>query len=88
MTEWKIVYTRQALKDRGKAYDAGFQEKIRCLLMILRENPFEKYPPFEKLIGDLSGTYTHRINHQHRLVYQVYEKEHTVKIISLWTHYE
>jgi Txe/YoeB family toxin of toxin-antitoxin system len=88
MTEWKIVYTRQALKDRSKAYEAGFREKIEPLLTILRKNPFEKYPPFEKLIGDLSGAYSRRINHQHRLVYQVYEKEHIVKIISLWTHYE
>ena len=88
MDKWKIVYTKQALKDKRTAYEAGLQNKITVLLNLLKENPFEKYPPFEKLIGDLSGAYSRRINRQHRLVYQVYEKEHTIKIISLWTHYE
>lgn len=88
MSDWKIVYTHQALKDREKAYEAGLTDKIKSLLALLRHDPFEKYPPFEKLIGDLSGAYSRRINHQHRLVYQIYEKEHTVKVISLWTHYE
>ena len=88
MSDWKVVYTRQALKDRERAYEAGFRDRIKPLLALLRRNPFEKYPPFEKLIGDLNGAYSRRINRQHRLVYQVYEKEHIVKIISLWAHYE
>lgn len=85
---WKIVYTKQGLKDKRTAYEAGFSEKIKTLLEIVGNNPFEDYPPFEKLVGDLSGAYSRRINRQHRFVYQVYQKEHTVKVISMWTHYE
>lgn len=88
MTKLEIVYTKQALKDKKIAYTAGFQNKIQPLIALLEQNPFEKYPPFEKLTGDLSGAYSRRINRQHRLVYQVYEKERTVKIISVWAHYE
>ncbi|MEN3004872.1 Txe/YoeB family addiction module toxin [Dehalobacterium formicoaceticum] len=85
---WKIVYTKQGLKDKRKAYEAGFSEKIKTLLELVRKNPFEDYPPFEKLVGDLNGAYSIRINRQHRFVYQVYQKERTVKVISMWTHYE
>lgn len=85
---WKIVYTKQGLKDKRKAYEAGFSEKIKTLLELVRNNPFEDYPPFEKLVGDLNGAYSRRINRQHRFVYQVYQKERTVKVISMWTHYE
>jgi len=86
--EWKIVYTRQGLKDKQKARKAGFGPKIDQLLALVRENPFSEYPPYEKLIGDLSGAYSRRINRQHRFVYQVYSEEYIVKVISMWTHYE
>jgi Txe/YoeB family toxin of toxin-antitoxin system len=85
---WKIVYTKQGLKDKKTAYQAGFSDKIKSLLDILRQNPFESYPPFEKLLGDLHGAYSRRINRQHRLVYTVHQEERTVKVISTWTHYE
>lgn len=86
--EWKIVYTKQGLKDKRLAIEAGFSDKIKSLLDTVRINPFEEYPPYEKLIGDLKGAYSRRINHKHRLVYQVYKDEHTIKVISMWTHYE
>lgn len=85
---WKIVYTKDALKDKRKAYEAGFGAKINQLLDIIRENPFAPYPPYEKLIGDLTGAYSRRINIQHRLVYMVYPQERVLKVIALWTHYE
>jgi len=85
---WKIVYTRQGLKDKQKAQEQGFNEKIEKLLKLVKSNPFADYPPYEKLIGDFSGAYSRRINRQHRFVYQVYEAERTVKVISMWTHYE
>lgn len=82
---WRLVYTSQARKDAKKLAASGLRPKAERLLAILRRDPFE--PPFEKLTGDLSGAFSRRINIQHRLVYQVYEKERTVKIIRLWTHY-
>ncbi len=85
---WKIVYTKQGLKDKQKAIENGFGHKIGKLLTLLKENPFSNYPPYEKLVGDLSGAYSRRINRQHRIVYQVYNEEHVVKVISMWTHYE
>ncbi len=85
--EWRIVYTKQSLKDRNHAYKAGFKNKIISLLEILRRDPFMDYPPYEKLIGALTGAYSRRINQQHRLVYTVYAKERIVKIISMWEHY-
>lgn len=85
---WKILYTKDALKDKRKAYEAGFQDKIERLLSLLKENPLTSYPPYEKLVGNLSGAYSRRTNHQHRLVYSVYDTERVVKIISLWSHYE
>lgn len=88
MSEWKIVYTSDALKDKKIAFEAGFKDKINSLLEILRENPYTTYPPFEKLIGNYAGAYSRRINRQHRLVYSVYKDEKIVKIISMWTHYE
>lgn len=84
---WRIVYTSQALKDKIIAYEAGFAGKIKNILEIVRNNPYAQYPPFEKLIGDLNGAYSRRINRQHRFVYQVYQEDHTVKVISMWTHY-
>lgn len=86
--QWKIVYTKDALKDKRIAYEAGFKDKIEPLLEVLKDNPFKNYPPYEKLLGDLAGAYSRRINVQHRLVYSVYKEERTVKIISMWSHYE
>jgi len=85
---YKLVYTKQALKDAKKISSAGLHEKTEELLKIISKNPFQQTPTFEKLVGDLSGAYSRRINIQHRLVYQVYEKEKTVKIIRMWIHYE
>lgn len=86
--QWRIVYTKPGFKDKKTAIEAGFGDKINSILGILRENPFTDYPPFEKLIGDLSGAYSRRINRQHRVVYQVYKDEKIVKIISMWLHYD
>lgn len=88
MSKYKIVYTQQAKKDARKAASSGLKSKIEDLLDIIKENPFEEYPPFEKLVGNLEGAYSRRINIQHRLVYQVYEKEKVVKVIRMWTHYD
>ena len=88
MVKWKIVYTRQAQKDAKKIAVAGLKQKAERLLEILSKNPFQTPPPFEKLIGDLSGAYSRRINIQHRLVYQVLEEIRTVKVIRMWTHYK
>jgi toxin YoeB len=85
---WDIVFTSQARKDAKKAAAAGLRSKIERLLDILQEDPFRTLPPYERLIGDLRGTYSRRINIQHRLVYQVPQEKHTVKIIRMWTHYE
>jgi Txe/YoeB family toxin of toxin-antitoxin system len=85
---WEIVYTKQAQKDAKKLAAAGLKPKALELLAILRENPFQTPPPFEKLVGDLAGAYSRRINIKHRLVYQILEKEKVVKIIRMWTHYE
>lgn len=88
MSTYKLVYTKQAKKDAKKAASAGLKSKIKVLLEIIKENPFEEYPPYEKLVGNLEGAYSRRINIQHRLVYQVYEKEKVVKVIRMWTHYD
>lgn len=88
MSTYKLVYTNQAKKDARKAASSGLKSKIEDLLEIIEENPFEEYPPYEKLVGNLEGAYSRRINIQHRLVYQVYEKEKIVKIIRMWTHYD
>jgi Txe/YoeB family toxin of toxin-antitoxin system len=82
------VYTKQAQKDAKKLAAAGLRQKAERLLDILRQAPFQSPPPFEKLVGDLAGAYSRRINIQHRLVYQVYEDQKVVKILRLWTHYE
>ncbi|NOZ62095.1 MAG: Txe/YoeB family addiction module toxin [Calditrichaeota bacterium] len=86
--KWKLVYTSQARKDAKKIAAAGLKEKVIFLLKILEQNPFQTPPPFEKLIGDLEGAYSRRINIQHRLVYQILDEEKIVKIIRMWTHYE
>ena len=86
--KWSLVYTKQAQKDAKKLASSGLKSKAEKLLIILEQNPFQNLPPFEKLVGDLAGAYSRRINIQHRLVYQVYEKEHAIKVIRLWAHYE
>ena len=88
MTNYKLVYTKQAQNDAQKAASSGLKSKIEGLLEILKEDPFAEYPPYEKLVGKLSGAYSRRINIQHRLVYKVYEKEKIVKVIRMWTHYD
>ena len=85
---WKVVYTKQAQRDARKLAAAGLKPKAEELIELLSRNPFETPPPFEKLVGDLSGAYSRRINIQHRLVYQILEQERTVKVIRMWTHYE
>jgi toxin YoeB len=86
--KWQIVFTKQAQKDAKHVASSGLRTKVEPLLNILTSDPFQKTPPFEKLIGDLAGAYSRRINIQHRLVYQVLEKERIVKVIRMWTHYE
>lgn len=88
MSKYKLVYTKQAKKDAKKAASSGLKSKIEDLLKIIQENPSQEYPPYEKLVGKLEGAYSRRINIQHRLVYQVYEKEKVVKVIRMWTHYD
>lgn len=85
---WRVVYTKQAQKDAKKLAAAGLKPKAQALLALLAEDPFRHPPPFEKLIGDLKGAYSRRINIRHRLVYQVLEEERVVKVLRLWTHYE
>lgn len=85
---WRLVYTRQAQKDARKLAAAGLKDKAQTLLDTLKANPFQTPPPYERLVGDLAGAYSRRINVQHRLVYQVLEKEQVVKVLRLWTHYE
>lgn len=87
MSAFELRYTNQAQKDAKKAKKAGLKTKIEALLELVAENPFQNPPPFKRLVGHLEGAYSRRINFQHRLVYQVYKKEHIVKIIRLWTHY-
>jgi len=88
MVMWRIVYTKQAQKDAKKIAAAGLKPKAERLIEILSKNPFQTPPPFEKLVGDLSGAYSRRITIQHRLVYQVLEEIRTAKVIRMWTHYE
>ena len=88
MVTWTLVYTKQAQRDARKLAASGLKPKAQELLMLLAEDPYRKPPPFEKLVGDLAGAYSRRINIQHRLVYQVLEEEHVVKVLRLWSHYE
>jgi len=88
VSTYKIVYTKQAQKDAKKAASSGLRSKIEELLETIKENPFEEYPPYEKLVGNLDGAYSRRINILHRLVYQVIEEEKIVKVIRMWTHYD
>ena len=85
---WCIVYTKQAQKDAKKLASSNLRPQAQRLLDIITKNPFQNPPPYEKLIGDLAGAYSRRINIQHRLVYQVYDAEHAIKVVRMWTHYE
>lgn len=85
---WEIIYTKQAQKDAKKLAAAGLKDKALRLLEILKIDPFQNPPPYEKLVGDLAGSYSRRINIQHRLIYQVLESGKQVKVLRLWSHYE
>ena len=85
---WELAYTKQAQKDAQKIASANLKEKALSLLNVLRENPFKSPPPYEKLVGDLAGAYSRRINIQHRLVYEVIDGSRTVKVLRMWSHYE
>lgn len=88
MAKWQLLYTKVAQKDAKNLNAASLKDKALTLLNIIAENPFQNPPPYEKLVGDLTGAYSRRINIQHRLVYQVLETEKTVKILRMWSHYE
>ena len=88
MDDWQLVFTKQAEKDARKIASSGSSKQVNKLLDVIKNNPYESYPPDEKLTGDLQGYYFRRINIQHRLVYQILEKERTIKVIRMWTHYE
>ena len=85
---WQLVYTKQAQKDAQKLAAVGLKDKAKALLAVVQDNPFQTPPPYEKLIGDLAGAYSRRINIQHRLVYQVLQDEQVVKVLRLWSHYD
>ena len=85
---WQILFTKEALKDSQKIDRAGLKNKAKNLISILGNNPYQNPPPYEKLVGEFKGAYSRRINLQHRMVYQVFSKIKTVKVIKMWTHYE
>ncbi|MDZ7855474.1 Txe/YoeB family addiction module toxin [Sphaerotilus sp.] len=85
---WEVVYTKHAQKDAQKIAASGLKAKAQELLAIIKENPFQNPPPYEKLVGDLSGAYSRRINIQHRLVYEVLQEQRIVKVLRMWSHYE
>ena len=88
MVKWKIVFTKQSLKDAKLISAAGLRQRAEKILAVLEKNPFQNPPPYEKLIGDLYGAYSRRINIQHRVICQIYDDLKIVKIIRMWTHYE
>jgi toxin YoeB len=88
VVSWEIVFAKQALKDAKKLAASGLKLKAQELLVILATNPLQNPPPYEKLVGDLAGAYSRRINIQHRIVYEVFTKEHVVRVLRMWTHYE
>jgi toxin YoeB len=88
VVKWRVLYTKQAQKDAQKLVRAGLKEKAQALLDILASDPFQNPPPYEKLVGDLAGAYSRRINIHHRLVYQVLADDMAVKVLRMWTHYE
>ena len=85
---WQLIYSKQAQKDASKLATSGLKAKAQELLTVIKENPFQNPPPYEKLVGDLSGAYSRRINIQHRLVYELMPELQTVKVLRMWTHYE
>ncbi|TAG77506.1 MAG: Txe/YoeB family addiction module toxin [Burkholderiales bacterium] len=85
---WQLVFTQHAQKDAKKLAQSGLKESAQALLSVLEQNPFQNPPPYEKLVGDLAGAYSRRINIQHRLVYEVLDDEKTVKMLRMWSHYE
>lgn len=85
---WELVYAKQAVKDSKKLADSGLKKKALQLLDIIKNDPFQNPPPYEKLLGDLAGAYSRRINIQHRLIYQVFQEEKVIRILRMWTHYE
>jgi len=85
---WQVVFANAALKDAKKVAAAGFKTKVQTLIAVLQEDPFQTPPPDEKLVGDLAGAYSRRINIQHRLVYEVFLQEHIVRVLRMWTRYE
>lgn len=88
MVTWNLAYSKFALKDAKKLSAAGLRDKVQALIDLIEVDPFQNPPPYEKLVGDLKGAYSRRINIQHRLVYEVFRKEKTVRILRMWTHYE
>jgi toxin YoeB len=88
VVSWELAYSKQALKDAKKVKAAGLKSKVEEMLRIVADNPFQNPPPYEKLVGDLSGAYSRRINIHNRPVYEVFEKERVVRILRMWTHYE
>jgi toxin YoeB len=88
MVSWPVVYTKQAQKDAKKLGAAGLRGSVEKIIQVIKTNPWQNPPPYEKLVGDLAGAYCRRINIQHRLIYQILEDQRTVKIIRVWTHYE
>ena len=88
MVKWTVVYAKHALKDAKKISAAGLRAKTQALIEVLANDPFQNPPAYEKLVGDLDGTYSRRINIQHRLVYEVFKKERIVRVLRMWSHYE
>ena len=88
LVSWQLVFTKQAQKDAKNIAQSGLKPQVSRLLDLLRVDPFQNPPPYEKIVGDLSGAYSRRINIQHRLIYQILKDVHTVKVIRMWTHYE
>lgn len=88
MVSWEVVYAKQSLTDAKKLAARGLKTKAQELLAVLANDPFQNQPPFEKLVGDLAGAYSRRINIQHRIVYEIFTKERTVRVLRMWTHYE
>lgn len=85
---WQVVFAKQAVKDASKLAASGLKPKAADLLVILAQDPYQNPPPYEKLVGDLAGLYSRRINIQHRLVYEVFPEQRTVRVLRMWTHYE
>lgn len=88
MVKWQVVFGKHALTDAKKLSAAGHKGKAQELLEVLKDDPFQNSPPYEKLVGDLDGAYSRRINIQHRIVYEVFKKERIVRVLRMWTHYE